>query len=145
MDFCYSKISFFSLIGLFFLSGCATAPAHRVDSQAQLTNQVAALQGQLQAKDQQIQDLEAQLDSQNRSLPGASFGGKSAAKSKYILAAGVSVLDVQRALERKGLDSGPVDGQMGKKTKKAIKEFQRRNNLHADGIVGEKTWALLKS
>ncbi len=144
MDFRYSKISFFSLIGLFFLSGCATAPSRRVDPQAELTNQIVALQSQLQAKDQQIQDLEAQLGSIHRSLPDTSLGGKSAAKSKYILVPGVSVLDVQRTLQRKGLDPGPMDGQMGKRAKKAIKEFQRRNNLNADGIVGEKTWALLK-
>ncbi|OGW83258.1 MAG: hypothetical protein A3C47_02020 [Omnitrophica bacterium RIFCSPHIGHO2_02_FULL_51_18] len=57
---------------------------------------------------------------------------------------GVSVEDVQRALIRSGFDPGPVDGHAGKKTKAAIREFQRRNNLKVDGIVGEQTWSRLK-
>ena len=141
----YSKVSFFFVLGMLFLAGCATAPARRVDAQADLAAQVTALQGQLQDKDRRIQDLETQIDSAKGSLsPASSFSGKTAGKSKSIGVPGVLVMDVQKALERKGLDPGPADGRMGRRTKKAVKEFQRKNNLNADGIVGEKTWALLK-
>jgi hypothetical protein len=36
-----------------------------------------------------------------------------------------------------------VDGIFGQKTQARVKEFQRNNNLIADGIVGPKTWAQL--
>lgn len=40
---------------------------------------------------------------------------------------------------------GTIDGIFGNNTVKAVKEFQKDNNLDVDGIVGNKTWAKLKS
>src|SRR5574344_2434615 len=37
------------------------------------------------------------------------------------------------------------DGKFGPLTEEAVKEFQKAHGLGADGIVGEKTWAALKS
>jgi murein L,D-transpeptidase YcbB/YkuD len=54
------------------------------------------------------------------------------------------IADIQQALKNAGLDSGPIDGKMGPKTKKAIRDFQRNNNLTVDGVVGKKTWTKLK-
>ena len=50
-----------------------------------------------------------------------------------------SVLDVQQFLGNNGFNPGPIDGQTGPKTKNAVIEFQKENNLLADGIVGNKT------
>ncbi|NBU99315.1 MAG: hypothetical protein EBS19_14085 [Spirochaetia bacterium] len=36
-----------------------------------------------------------------------------------------------------------VDGDFGKKTEEAVKNFQKKNNLLDDGVVGEKTWNLM--
>lgn len=36
-----------------------------------------------------------------------------------------------------------VDGRFGEETEKYVKEFQKDNNLTADGIVGSKTWKAL--
>ncbi len=128
------------------LSGCATTRAKKPDEKAEMNSQIQAMQNELQAKDQQILDLQAQLDSAQNSLDnsGVYSSKKSAKGSSYIRVSGVTVTDVQKALERAGLDPGPVDGRLGKRTKSALKAFQRRNNLRADGIVGEKTWALLQ-
>ncbi len=39
----------------------------------------------------------------------------------------------------------PVDGEFGAETQAAVKNFQSRNDLTADGIVGPDTWAILLS
>ncbi len=129
------------LVAAFAMTGCATTRARRpVDNDS--AAQIAALQSELQSKDQQIQDLQYQLQSrQSRVEPGFASGKRSTA----IRVAGVSPMEVQQALVRAGLDPGTVDGHIGKQTRRAIKQFQQKNDLTADGIVGEKTWALLKS
>ncbi len=38
-----------------------------------------------------------------------------------------------------------VDGDFGKKTEQAVKEFQKKNKLIVDGIVGTKTWMKLNA
>ncbi len=52
-------------------------------------------------------------------------------------------VSIQKALKNSGLYEGAIDGKVGPRTKAAIREFQRKNNLNVDGKVGPKTWALL--
>ncbi|MEM7816647.1 MAG: peptidoglycan-binding domain-containing protein [Candidatus Aenigmatarchaeota archaeon] len=52
--------------------------------------------------------------------------------------------NIQIALKNAGFYKGKIDGIIGPKTLKAIKEFQAKNNLEVDGKVGPKTWAKLK-
>ena len=40
---------------------------------------------------------------------------------------------VQSALTKRGYDPGPIDGQMGRRTRMAIQAFQKDQGLHADG------------
>lgn len=51
---------------------------------------------------------------------------------------------IQLALKNAGFDPGPIDGKIGKKTRRAIREFQKAKELKVDGVVGEKTWSELK-
>lgn len=53
---------------------------------------------------------------------------------------GKSVENLQVLLNAKGFDCGKVDGSFGDKTFTAVKQFQSKNNLLADGVVGAKTW-----
>lgn len=53
--------------------------------------------------------------------------------------------EIQQALQNAGFYHGTVDGVIGPKTKKAIREFQEQNNLVMDGKVGPKTWSKLSS
>ena len=52
---------------------------------------------------------------------------------------GTTVKTVQTKLKNWGYYTGSVDGIYGPKTVSAVKYFQRRNGLVADGIVGKKT------
>lgn len=49
------------------------------------------------------------------------------------------VKTVQTKLKKWGYYTGSVDGIYGTKTKAAVKSFQKKNGLTADGIVGSKT------
>lgn len=50
---------------------------------------------------------------------------------------------VQQALAERGYDPGPVDGELGPKTKAAIADFQRANWLEATGFPDPRTRELL--
>ncbi len=143
----YRQIPLLFLAGLVLTAGCASTKARKAaDSPADPQAQITQLQSELAAKDQQIQELQYQLQSSQTAIQTPSnFSSAGTGKSSYIRVSGVSVEDVQRALAQAGFDPGPVDGRMGRKTKSAIKDFQRRNHLTVDGIVGERTWSYLKS
>ncbi len=57
---------------------------------------------------------------------------------------GNDVKKLQESLNANGY-SLDVDGQFGSKTQAAVKDYQRKNGLSVDGIVGEKTWGALTS
>lgn len=54
-----------------------------------------------------------------------------------------TIKQVQKKLNRSGYNCGTADGVMGTKTKRAVKRFQRDNNLKADGVIGQQTLAAL--
>lgn len=56
---------------------------------------------------------------------------------------GDQVKTVQRLVNAFGYDCGTVDGDFGPKTAAAVKAFQNKSKLEADGVVGAKTWASL--
>jgi murein L,D-transpeptidase YcbB/YkuD len=51
--------------------------------------------------------------------------------------------EVQACLKNAGFYHGEIDGVKGRKTRTAIKKFQKANGLTADGSVGKKTWEAL--
>lgn len=58
-------------------------------------------------------------------------------------ASGETVRTIQTKLKRWGYYSGSVDGIYGSATVEAVKSFQRKNGLTADGVCGKKTLAAL--
>lgn len=58
---------------------------------------------------------------------------------------GSEVSELQKLLNQNGFNLD-VDGKFGAKTQAAVREYQQKNNLSVDGIVGTNTWgALTKS
>ncbi|NLG85668.1 MAG: LysM peptidoglycan-binding domain-containing protein [Firmicutes bacterium] len=56
---------------------------------------------------------------------------------------GDDVAELQAILARLGFKPGPLDAVFGYQTKQAVTEFQTRQKLAADGIVGPATWEAL--
>ena len=59
---------------------------------------------------------------------------------------GSKVIELQTMLTQLGYDIGScgIDGDFGKATMAAVKQFQTDHNLEADGVVGTNTWEALK-
>ena len=129
------------LVAALSLAGCATVKNRKTDA-AKPEDPIQMMQVELAEKDKRIDELESQLE-EIKSAPSDKVVSATP-KTNIIRVPGITALDVQLALKRASIDPGPVDGRLGSKTKEAIKEFQRRKNLKADGIIGAKTWALLK-
>lgn len=55
---------------------------------------------------------------------------------------GEDVKKLQKELNKQGYKLD-VDGQFGSKTQSAVKDYQKKNNLSVDGIVGKNTWGSL--
>ena len=136
------KMLSFPLIAML-AAGCATTRPRPAAQDA--NSQLAALQTQIQAKDQEIQDLHSQLDSRDQALTNNFVSTAPSDKFNILRVSGVSNLEVQKALLRAGFDPGPLDGRLGKKTRSAVKAFQRKNHLTADGVIGDRTWAALRA
>jgi len=63
----------------------------------------------------------------------------------YVLRKGASGKDVetlQQLLDEAGYDVA-VDGDFGRKTRKAVRAFQKEEAIHRDGLVGPETWERL--
>lgn len=122
---------------IFSLSGCAATRKDN-DLQAQgLRNKILALQTELQEKDDEINSLK---DSMVKSSEEVNLNVSKTEEVKRQ----VDPKQIQTALKNAGYYQGVIDGKPGKKTRRAIREFQKANNLPVDGRVGEKTWLVLK-
>ncbi len=64
---------------------------------------------------------------------------KVVAKKAVKTISSAKVKAVQQALAKDGLYKGKVDGMIGPVTTNAVKAFQKKNGLKADGIIGPMT------
>jgi len=132
------KLKILLILGVFLFSasGCASMKKRDLTLQ-ELRNQNQVLQAQLTQKDQEIESLneilaqkEKQSDDTGKSIP--SYRSKT------------NVKQLQIALKNAGYNPGLIDGKMGKRTRQAIRAFQKANGLAVTGKVDNATWALLK-
>ncbi len=120
-----------------FLAGCASTN-NAQDSENQIKqyqNRITYLESELQKKNQEVSSLETSLEK----AQGAPSEKQQVQPAEEKEAAQLSPKQIQEALKKAGFYDGPIDGKIGSKTRKAVKKFQRANNLHADGVVGKTT------
>jgi len=128
-----------SILVVLDLAGCATTKKESRKAEVQqLQGQVGDLETQLKQRDEEIQGLETELE-KSESAKGAEARASLANVGK------ASPKQIQTALKNAGFYDGPIDGKIGKNSKKAIRAFQEANGLAADGMVGNKTWSKLKA
>ncbi len=131
------------IVILGFVSGCATGRSNLVMENQRMRTQISTLENTVREKDLEIESLETELNKINdRSM--AVEGKKDAMAKSSKSKNDYSLTNVQIALKNAGFDPGPIDGRMGKKTKSAVRNFQKSQGLTADGIVGNRTWERLK-
>lgn len=76
-------------------------------------------------------------------IPGCDYARADPTSVLHWGSSGDTVSEVQRRLKQWGYYDGAVDGVYGTGTSAAVKEFQRKNGLTADGVVGDSTAAAL--
>ncbi len=64
-------------------------------------------------------------------------------RSVYRGSSGSTVARVQERLSRSGYYRGPIDGVMGPRTRYAIRVYERRHGLPADGIIDRRLLATM--
>jgi murein L,D-transpeptidase YcbB/YkuD len=129
-----------SVVSVLFLSGCATMGRNVTQENDNLKVQIQDLQSQLQKKDAEISSLRQALGNTTEERYKAAKLRAVNREGSYDHPAGK---DIQTALKNAGFDPGTFDGKLGKKSRQAIRDFQRANGLDVDGKVGKKTWELL--
>lgn len=75
--------------------------------------------------------------------PASSFEAAAATLRKG--ATGAAVTELETMLKSRGFFPGAPDGTFGAATVDAVKSFQRAAGITADGVVGPRTWAKLRS
>jgi murein L,D-transpeptidase YcbB/YkuD len=136
------------------LVGCSTVTSKRINS---LETKVGALEAKVDSVEQRQSAIEGQTGESRESVgylkgkvdsrgPSTVVVTGAQGNEEYLYKSGKKSLthkDIQLALKNAGFYNGPIDGKIGRNTKKAIKELQKANGLRADGKVGPKTKSLL--
>jgi len=132
------------------LVGCSTVSSKRLNS---LETKVGTLEAKVDSVEQRQSAIEGQTGESRESVgylkgkvdsrgPSTVVVTGASGNEGYLYKSGKKSLthkDIQFALKNAGFYNGPIDGKIGKNTKKAIREFQKTNGLKADGIVGKET------
>jgi peptidoglycan hydrolase-like protein with peptidoglycan-binding domain len=143
------------------LAGCTTT-GQKVSPVNQVQNQVVDLEQRMEDQEKEIVDLKyevkeltGRVDAKNTvdietSAPIPTPTRITPSKSveveiENIIKVAATGMEVQKALKNAGVYDGKIDGKVGPRTKSAVVEFQRQHSLKADGVIGQKTWNVLKT
>ncbi|OIO39880.1 MAG: hypothetical protein AUJ75_00740 [Candidatus Omnitrophica bacterium CG1_02_49_10] len=125
------------------VSGCTTVPK-KIRTEVQGLNQrVDTLESRVEGMESKQVELEmAASEKAARSAYRSETRTNVTPKSRATVSK-ASITEIQTALKNANFYDGKIDGIKGKKTRRAIREFQKANGLNPDGVVGPKTWDLL--
>lgn len=121
----------------------------KIDSATQLTlnreKEVTKALPQPDTENDTFSDWESTLTVEDAHLEGVKDDLTKKAKVQdevlsFRLKSNDRVKQIQSALKQAGFYKGGIDGNIGPKTKRAIKAFQKSKGLDPDGVVGPKTW-----
>lgn len=140
-----------SMVALMLVSGCSSVPKQFREEVSGIRTRVDTLETRVEGVESKQVDVErtaataAQAvdelkSSKDREAYTATTNFTVKPKSGYSSA---KTRDIQVCLKNAGYYDGPIDGIKGKKTRRAIKDFQEASGLKADGIVGPRTWEVL--
>lgn len=137
------------MVGILFLSTVVGCAATRRTTMDQMELRIGELEREIAQRDDEIDSLEGEvvrLQSELRRKQRASVEAAPASSGKYgdIIRVSATPGQVQTALKKAGYYQGNIDGKIGSGTKSAIVQFQKDNNLKADGVVGRQTWQKLQ-
>jgi peptidoglycan hydrolase-like protein with peptidoglycan-binding domain len=136
------------ITAMFFVSGCETVPKKFKEEVAGIKSRVESLETKVEGVEAKQQEVDRTTSEQSQALEEM----KSAKSSRETTNISVKPRDfrsksrtkeLQTCLKNAGFYIGKINGVKTKRTKKAIREFQKANGLKADGVVGPKTWELL--
>lgn len=138
-----------AILTVFIISGCETVPKKFKEEVSGIKSRVETLESKVETVEAKQADVERSASEQTQAIEEL----KESARAK-IARTNISVKsrgkyskewvrDIQTCLKNAGFYNGKIDGVKGKKTRRAIREFQKANGLSPDGTVGKKTWELL--
>ena len=127
------------------VSGCGTVPKKFKEEVGGIKTRVETLESRVEGVESKQADVERVAGEQTQAIDElktrrarTNIGVKARHfKSKE------GLKEIQTCLKNAGFYDGEIDGIKGKRTRKAVREFQKANGLTADGIVGKKTWELM--
>lgn len=135
----YGLVAVFALSTLY---GCGTVPK-------KFKEEVGGIKARVETLESKVEGIEARQaepaptvafsDDESYKMAGSNISTKPRARGSD------RVSEIQECLKNAGFYNGAIDGIKGKQTRRAIKEFQKANGLTADGVVGKKTWEVLRT
>ena len=124
-----------AVAGIFALTGCQSKPKEdevSIDTEKAL-EEIAAMANAEMTESPNAQEGQPAPSAALTPAPVTAVGAMSTTEKP-------TTEQIQQALQGAGLYSGKIDGDLGPRTKKAIRDFQEQNGLVVDGKVGPKTW-----
>lgn len=136
----------YSIMGIFIiasLAGCGTVPKNFKEEVGGIKSRVETLESKIegiesrQAETERLAGEHAQMAEERKSARSSISVKRETFKTKE------SIKEIQTCLKNAGFYQGEIDGVRGRRTRRAVREFQKANGLDPDGIVGRRTGELL--
>lgn len=140
------------ILSSFTISGCSSAQKKLSEDVKGIKTKVDTLETRVEGVETKQSEVERlameqaqKMDDLKAEKASRQAAGRSniSVKHKGSRASKEHIKEIQTYLKNAGFYQGEIDGVKGRKTRAAIKKFQKENGLTADGVVGKRTWQAL--